>query len=407
MRANQPEAIQSHKLSQFKVTNPDKFYHGDFQSTILCQNKKLDYRSSSDYAGVVGTAADHPMHASSSSTVGLYGGGRVPPPHPFLRSSSVPEQPSIYDPFLEEDGLIPDFHNHYPPTYRAAPIGGPIQTPNSPLYYESEVLRNPYQNSASGGGNRFGLGGLGAPVGGGWRSSSYLDRDSSARAHRLGRQFSVSSELPTSDDRTNSGPYGKYINAYGGSGLTSGGDFRYGRSNVVASSASANIYGSRTTTTANSRGNPLTLGRSLQLVTSGSSYGGGGPSGSALAGGDPSRRKKTVRFNSEEWGTNNEPSNVHPSLNNPYLNCDDFEDEQDLWMTIEDVRCGRWARWDALRQESQESQTRDSGIETGSCFTSSEDSNRGDHVHKKVESLKFKLTPHPCTSNLRLINKSA
>ena len=62
-------------------------------------------------------------------------------------------------------------------------------------------------------------------------------------------------------------------------------------------------------------------------------------------------------------------------------------DEEQPWMTIEDVRSGRWARWDALRQESQESQTRDSGIETGSCFTSSEDSNRGggaDHVgHSK------------------------
>ncbi len=54
-------------------------------------------------------------------------------------------------------------------------------------------------------------------------------------------------------------------------------------------------------------------------------------------------------------------------------------------MTVEDVRSGRWARWDALRQESQESTTRDSGIETGSCFTSSEDSNRGDHIGKKVE----------------------
>lgn len=66
----------------------------------------------------------------------------------------------------------------------------------------------------------------------------------------------------------------------------------------------------------------------------------------------------------------------HLGLSLPLLSLPDGEEEQP-WMTIEDVRSGRWARWDALRQESQESQTRDSGIETGSCFTSSEDSNRG------------------------------
>ena len=73
-------------------------------------------------------------------------------------------------------------------------------------------------------------------------------------------------------------------------------------------------------------------------------------------------------------------------------------------MTVEDVRSGRWARWDTQRQESQDSQTRDSGIETGSCFTSSEDSNRGgivagvgDHYHsrkvyKKNLTTIFKIT---------------
>ncbi len=114
---------------------------------------------------------------------------------------------------------------------------------------------------------------------------------------------------------------------------------------------------------------PLTLGRSLQLVTS------GGGAGLAAAEAVPSfhRRKKTVRFNSEDWGNGG--------------NLDDCDYEHDLWMTEEDVRSGRWHRWDSLRQESQESQTRDSGIETGSCFTSSEDSNRGDHQSKKVEAL--------------------
>ncbi|XP_050316653.1 uncharacterized protein LOC126750905 isoform X9 [Bactrocera neohumeralis] len=37
-----------------------------------------------------------------------------------------------------------------------------------------------------------------------------------------------------------------------------------------------------------------------------------------------------------------------------------------------------WARWDAERQGSQDSATKDSGIDTCSTFTSSEDSNRGD-----------------------------
>lgn len=37
-----------------------------------------------------------------------------------------------------------------------------------------------------------------------------------------------------------------------------------------------------------------------------------------------------------------------------------------------------WTRWDAERQGSQDSATKDSGIDTSSTFTSSEDSNRGD-----------------------------
>lgn len=37
-----------------------------------------------------------------------------------------------------------------------------------------------------------------------------------------------------------------------------------------------------------------------------------------------------------------------------------------------------WSVWDAERQGSQDSATKDSGIDTSSTFTSSEDSNRGD-----------------------------
>ncbi|KAL1394653.1 hypothetical protein pipiens_000344, partial [Culex pipiens pipiens] len=37
-----------------------------------------------------------------------------------------------------------------------------------------------------------------------------------------------------------------------------------------------------------------------------------------------------------------------------------------------------WGRWESERQGSQDSATKDSGIDTSSTFTSSEDSNRGD-----------------------------
>lgn len=37
-----------------------------------------------------------------------------------------------------------------------------------------------------------------------------------------------------------------------------------------------------------------------------------------------------------------------------------------------------FSRWENERQESQDSTTKDSGIDTSSTFTSSEDSNRGD-----------------------------
>lgn len=37
-----------------------------------------------------------------------------------------------------------------------------------------------------------------------------------------------------------------------------------------------------------------------------------------------------------------------------------------------------FSRWESERQGSQDSTTKDSGIDTSSTFTSSEDSNRGD-----------------------------
>lgn len=79
-----------------------------------------------------------------------------------------------------------------------------------------------------------------------------------------------------------------------------------------------------------------------------------GPTNAATVGGEPDpywdetadsrrfteRRKKTVRF--------------------------DGQDSDD------------WTRWESERQGSQDSATKDSGIDTSSTFTSSEDSNRGD-----------------------------
>ncbi|XP_067615768.1 uncharacterized protein Rim isoform X3 [Eurosta solidaginis] len=47
-------------------------------------------------------------------------------------------------------------------------------------------------------------------------------------------------------------------------------------------------------------------------------------------------------------------------------------------ISISDAAVEDWERWDAERQGSQDSATKDSGIDTCSTFTSSEDSNRGD-----------------------------
>jgi hypothetical protein len=153
------------------------------------------------------------------------------------------------------------------------------------------------------------------------------------------------------------------------------------------------------------------LGRSLQLVTE--NFGRYSSSSAAAAAAD--RRKKTVRFNSEEWGRQaaaaaaaagypgnpylvgpSSSSQLLSSVSGRYIDSCLFggADDDDSWMSIEDVRSGRWARWDALRQESQDSQTRDSGIETGSCFTSSEDSNRGGDIY-----LSKKVDCNACRSN--------
>jgi len=127
----------------------------------------------------------------------------------------------------------------------------------------------------------------------------------------------------------------------------------------------------------------------------------------------PERRKKTVRFDSvsDEF---NESGN---------------ESWENGWMTIQDLRAGRWGPghghqpiwpdqrqpvtgipgisshrshgiiWD--RQESQDSTARDSGIDTSSCFTSSEDSNRD----RDCQPRKVGGTWQPTADGTRLVGR--
>lgn len=85
------------------------------------------------------------------------------------------------------------------------------------------------------------------------------------------------------------------------------------------------------------------------------------------------RRKKTVRFDSDDWVEDG----------------DSIRETEGEWMTLGNITSGSGgggsghgggggSRWDVDRQGSQDSQTKDSGIDTSSTFTSSEDSNRGE-----------------------------
>ena len=118
----------------------------------------------------------------------------------------------------------------------------------------------------------------------------------------------------------------------------------------------------------NQRSPPLTLGRSLQLVTESRDQAASLATSLALA---AAKDKKTVRFNSEDW------SSLHHLQRPPFASNNSFssygrgsvpgaattsnqefdsllscygEDPDESWMTVEDVRSGRWARWEALRQ---------------------------------------------------------
>ena len=356
-----------------RKTETDQLWPSPSPPTVLM-------RHSGSYASRDFASSDY--QSSTNPRLGTflsYTGGRVPPTppshaRPFSRSSSVPEQ--YLDPLCSNDNLLKtDYHS---------PYSGLAD--QDPLSWKSLL-------SASSGA---------------YSNSSYPSSSLSARRQRLsrlGRQLSLSSELPTSEFRPASGRVFE--------GHLEGNSLRSAPRNVPSSARLNDAHHSTSVTNSASllsRSSPLTLGRSLQLVTE--NFG----SAAYNTAGDRSTRagsKKTVRFNSEEW-ERSAATSLHPfsylntsstqlsslpassSRNLLSVNGSDYQRsrfltdfdvlvDEDAWMTVEDVRSGRWARWEALRQESQDSQTRDSGIETGSCFTSSEDSNRGgtDHYFSK------------------------
>lgn len=58
--------------------------------------------------------------------------------------------------------------------------------------------------------------------------------------------------------------------------------------------------------------------------------------------------------------------------------------------------------WEADRQGSQDSATKDSGIDTSSTFTSSEDSNRGDLPKVRAVNYERVKSRNPCST---LVNR--
>ena len=426
MRHSAGSALSSSSYQAGSSTNRDRIF-----------NPSSSYSTSSSYL------RDRDLFGGGGS-IYSYTGGRVPPTppahaRPFSRSSSVPEQHYLQDfdsyDSLSKSSALNDYHTPF--------LGG---TEKDPLSWQAALSSSSskYGTSAS------------SLIGGHYRRQQ--------RLNRLGKQLSLSSDLPISDFSSSN-----YLNdGFGvtrdrkGTGLDSlgGASSSYSRGHLLrghpltshslhdAGTSLHSISGnssigksSRTglSSTNNSRllnrSSPLTLGKSLQLVTENF--------GSAAYNKEESNRqqqqqrlvnKKTVRFNSEGsynplsaassnvhnsslssstlhpfsttpgifsingtssldgtsnllFGNHSNPLYGSSSYRYPHLShkhsksrlFDEFDIccDDDAWMTVEDVRSGRWARWDTQRQESQDSQTRDSGIETGSCFTSSEDSNRG------------------------------
>ena len=321
-----------------------------------------------------------PHFSSSTSTAGLFTNSGARPP--FTRSQSVPEQstlPSaidlIHDSEQEEllleaaantlDEPLPPILglNYHPPA--ATTVVTDFQRPLSrQSYLRSRAERlsaAPFSTSLP---DSRGVPAVG-PVFRSTTGTPFLTRPLSRQS-----RLSHSSELPT----------------------TANSAAVQDRLSLLYAEIEAASAASRRLTAGNGVRNaripripiepPLSIGRSLQLVTDAASA-----RHAQLARAEQQlsnslqRAKhisnKSVRFNAEEWNRRHRHLLQDPSLFPSGLGI-----EEDAWMSVEDVQTGRWARWDALvKQESQDSQTRDSGIETGSCFTSSESGSATDHLH--------------------------
>ena len=325
----------------------------------------------------------------------------------FSRSQSVPENSLLFDSEDEEllllEAAATASHHAPSPTYTAAVSAyddhllNPLREPSTPigLLHASAtdpLLSGPRPSSSLHSHSRLGHHAYTDPLLQGLHDRRPLSRRSNAsdrlirnpfagsldlsssavteRYLRLNR-YSRSSDLPTT--ASHAGQH--HLTTSLGAKLEAAAqatrrltDRQRDRNSATAASVAATERRAQRAALA-STGAPLTLGRSLQLVTE-----------NATRRAQAEQRKKSVRFGAEDlnWISLLGAAAGDYGLGGLGL-------EEDAWMTVEDVRSGRWARWDALcKQESQDSQTRDSGIETGSCFTSSEDSNRGsaaDHHH--------------------------
>uniref|UniRef100_A0A182NRW5 C2 domain-containing protein n=1 Tax=Anopheles dirus TaxID=7168 RepID=A0A182NRW5_9DIPT len=91
---------------------------------------------------------------------------------------------------------------------------------------------------------------------------------------------------------------------------------------------------------------------------------------------DVQQRNSYNRTNHNRYQSPSQPQQ-HPSHPYHYQQSDplgrEYHQQQPLPQDSDD-----WSRWESERQGSQDSATKDSGIDTSSTFTSSEDSNRGD-----------------------------
>lgn len=77
-------------------------------------------------------------------------------------------------------------------------------------------------------------------------------------------------------------------------------------------------------------------------------------------------------------GTSLDEPNAHGGGSVDSTNNRRYVDRRKKTVRFDGQESSDWTRWDSERQNSQDSATRDSGIDTSSTFTSSEDSNRGD-----------------------------